>query len=270
MPFFVNLPLSYAHHTPAYVEMFIARGVHPELGMDTFAVQALPKSWHRDMAARFRDAGLSCSIHLPFFDLSPGSMNNAVLEATRATLIRAAELASIYAPAHMVGHPHFNKGEHAPHMARWIKRSVQTWEQVLDITTHDDNHPPLFLENTFERAPHAIVTLLEHLPAERCGFCLDIGHWHSFAQGFRNQDLAAWVDAAGARLGHLHLHDNDGSDDQHTGLGSGTIPLDILFDSLRRNAVRPSVTLEPHDEGAFETSLAFMQARTDLPEILKL
>lgn len=270
MPFFVNLPLSYAHHTPAYVDMFIARGVHPELGMDTTAVQSLPVAWHKEMAERFRDAGLTCAIHLPFFDLSPGSMNNGILAATRNTLSRAAELASIYDPVHMVGHPHFNRGEHAPHMARWVERSTQTWETVLDITSGCPSRSRLFLENTHERAPHAILTLLEHLPEDRAGFCLDIGHWHAFAHGFRKQDLAEWVDAVSPRLGHLHLHDNDGTDDQHLGLGAGSIPLELLFDSLRRNDVRPSATLEPHDEGAFETSVSYMQTRPDLQDTIRL
>lgn len=266
MPVYVNLPLSFAHRTPSYIDMFIKRGVHPELGMDTYAVQALPEEWHKATAARFHNAGITCAIHLPFFDLSPGSMNNAILSATRATLQRATELALIYSPAHLIGHPHYNKGEHEPYMARWLKRATETWTMILDSIPGI----PLFLENTFERSPHAILHLLEHLPANRTSFCLDIGHWHSFAGGFRKQDLAAWLTAIGNRLGHLHLHDNDGSEDQHIGLGAGTIPLNAFFETLRINKIRPTATLEPHDEGAFETSLAYLKEHNILSSTLNI
>ncbi len=259
MPVFVNLPLSYAARQPEYIEIFISRRVCPELGMDTYAVQSLPEAWHRETAARFRQAGLACAVHLPFFDLSPGSLNDAVLDATRATLRRAAELAALYAPQHFVGHPHYNRGEHEPRAEEWLRRGVQTWldvlEQVPDV--------PLFLENTHERALQPILNLLDMLPAARTGLCLDVGHWHAFAQGWRNRDLAEWLELAGARLRHLHLHDNDGSDDQHAGLGAGSIPLEELFGVLAASGVRPSATLEPHDEGAFETSLAVLEQRGD-------
>ncbi len=275
MPVFVNLPLSYAHHTPQYVEMFLARGVNPELGMDTFAVQDLPLRFHQETAARFHDAGLRCAVHLPFFDLSPGSMNDRVLAATRDTIRRAAELAALYTPAHLVGHPHHNRGEHAPHMARWLERSTETWRTILDTLPG----VPLFLENTFDLTPQAILTLLEELAKQtrqtkqtdtRTGFCLDIGHWHTFARGWQKQDLDAWLTAIGSRLGHLHLHDNDGSDDQHAGLGAGTIPLEELFNILRRNEIRPSATLEPHDEGAFNISRAYLKAHPDSMDTLSI
>lgn len=272
MPLFVNLPLSFAHAMPRYVDMFIEQGICPELGMDTVATHMVDEAWHQNIAARFRTAGLTCAVHLPFFDLSPGSMNDGILAATRDTLQRAARLAGLYAPAHLIGHPQYNKGEHEPRLPLWLERSTQTWRAIQRILPG----VPLYLENTHERSPRPILDLLHHLDQtdphqeHRTGFCLDIGHWHSFARGAQLQDIEVWLAAIGTRLQHLHLHDNDGSDDQHMGLGKGSIPLERLFATLHTNAIRPSATLEPHDEEAFETSLRYFAEHPDHGAALRL
>ncbi len=264
MPVFVNLPLSYAAQHPAYVDMFLARNICPELGMDTVAVQELSEAWHRALAKRFADAGLTCAVHLPFFDLSPGSMNDAVLDASRRTLRRGAELATLYAPHHMVGHPTFNRGEHEPRFEEWLRRSAQTWAGVLEA-----GRAPLYLENTYERSAGSIVQLLERLGtgSQRAGFCLDVGHWHAFGGGSRRNTLSEWLGSIGRHLGHLHLHDNDGTEDSHAGLGAGSIPLDDLLMGIReltdRWDIRPSATLEPHTVEAFETSMAYLAHRPE-------
>lgn len=92
--------------------------------MDTVAVQDLPESWHRETAAMLRAEGLACGVHLPFFDLHPGSFNDAILAASRETLRRAAALASLYAPHHMIGHVSWDGSQHGADAARWLERSA--------------------------------------------------------------------------------------------------------------------------------------------------
>lgn len=256
---FVNLPLSWVARDVRWLRMFITRGIAPELGMDTTAVQDLPESWHRDTARRLREAGLACAVHLPFFDLHPGSFNDAVLRASRETLERAASLAQVYGPKHMVGHVAWDGSQHAAAPEKWLERSLATWEGVLAAC-----EAKLWLENTHEREPGRVRSVVDGLPASRAGICFDAGHWFSFARGAARDDMDRWLDAFAPRLAHLHLHDNDGSGDQHLGMGEGSIPWEALFAGLEARGVRPTATLEPHDEAGFETSLAWLAAHPEV------
>lgn len=256
MKLFVNLPLSFAAKNPRYIEMLIEQGVAPELGMDTFAVQNLDMSWHTEIAKRFSEAGISCGIHLPFFDLAPGSLNDQILKATRATLLRALEISQVYKPIHFVGHPGYEAGQHDFYYDEWLSRSCETWS---DFICSDPLTTPLFLENTYERTTKPLVDLVGVLPVERVAHCFDVGHWYSFAKGAQRNDLIEWLDAFSPRLGHLHLHDNDGSEDQHLALGAGSIPLLEVFDYIQKKGLHPSATLEPHTEDAFPASIEFLE-----------
>ncbi|MBZ2170773.1 sugar phosphate isomerase/epimerase family protein [Nitratidesulfovibrio sp. SRB-5] len=263
---FVNLPLSWVVRDPAWLDRFAADGLAPELGIDTFAVQELTLDWHRDTARRLVDAGLACAVHLPFFDLHPGSLNNAILAASRDTLRRAAELAALYAPRHMVGHAAFDNSQHGGAFAAWLERACGTWAAVLEVCA-----APVHIENTHERDPEPVVALVDALAGRfgvRAGICFDAGHWHSFAGGAQRRDLRRWLDAFAPRLAHLHLHDNDGSDDQHLGLGTGSIPLDDLFGGLMARGLHPTATLEPHDEASFAVSRAWLAARKHYADVL--
>ena len=78
--FFVNLTLRGVHTDPSVLDRFLARGVNPELGMDPILMDTATARWHKDTAARLADHGLTASLHLPFFDLQPGSAD-ALAEA---------------------------------------------------------------------------------------------------------------------------------------------------------------------------------------------
>lgn len=79
----------------------------------------------------------------------------------------------------------------------------------------------LLLENIISAGTRAAAlrALLDELdPDGEAGICLDLGHAH-VAGGVMKE-----LTDAGPRLAHLHVHDNDGSEDAHLAPGQGTIP----------------------------------------------
>lgn len=261
--FFVNLTLRHVYRDPSVLTRFLARKVNPELGLDPVLMDAVDMDWHKAMAERLDRAGLTCSLHLPFFDLQPGSADSLLLEATRERLRRAMAVAKIYKPRHLVGHARYDHLLYMLTYPLWKERSIETWRRTLDAWP---DHPPLYLENTAEPDPGTVTELVETLAADhglRVGLCLDFGHWYSFAGGKRENNLETWLDAAANSLRHVHLHDNDGSFDQHLGLGAGTLPWTDVFDGLEKRGLAPTVTFEPHGEEAFVRSMAFVRDRSD-------
>lgn len=265
--FYVNLHLRAAQRDPALLARHLDGGVPPEIGLDPLLMDDKPLAWHVRLARRLDEAGLPRSLHLPFFDLQPGSADRRIRAATRDRLREAMEIAAVYRPDRMIGHAAYDRFLYARSFADWARRAADTWAAVLEDWPE---HPPLCLENTFETDPATVAgtvaVLRDRLPREgarRVGACLDIGHWHSFAGGKVRRDLDRWLDALAPCLLHLHLHDNDGSFDQHLGPGQGEIPFDSLLSGLTGRRLAPTATFEPHEPGGYEAALAFAAAHPD-------
>ena len=272
MPCFINLPLSWLREQPAWADWFVAGRIAPELGLDDASL-TLPDSWHRDMAARFRDAGLPCAVHLPFLGVDAGNPDPLLADLAKDALQRGAELTRLYGAQHMIGHPYFRIKMSGlcleRDLARWLEQSRAVWPELPRIAG-----APLFLENTYEASPDAIATLVAALQPEvtdgpaaggctdgpGIGVCFDVGHWHAFAKKSRPEELDPWLDAFCPFAMHLHLHDNDGNFDQHRGLGCGDVPFDALFARLRARGKTVTVTLEPHDTEALVASARWLEA----------
>lgn len=65
-----------------------------------------------------------------------------------------------------------------------------------------------------------------------CRFALDVGHAH------QNHCLAEFLPAPAA---HYHLHDNDGSQDTHDPVGSGTIDFAPVMAAVHKSGVVPVI-----------------------------
>ncbi len=236
----------------------------PELGLDAWSMQTMGADWHAGVVQSLADAGIRCGAHLPFLDLSPASLDDLVLEASRKRLRRGFTLAKVYGVQHMVGHPGYQSDAHGRHPDQWLLRSRETWKELLQSWP---DHPPLYLENTFDREPGPLLELVQDLRNAELGpvgVCFDVGHWRGLIGGAGEADLERWLTALGPYIGHLHLHDNDGSGDQHLGMGLGDIPWDFFFGWLRDNGVRPTMTFEPHSLADMEQTLRFVQQRLDV------
>lgn len=249
---FVNLPLRYLDEHPEHFELFLSRRVNPELGFDARALDSTNPQRHAENARIFHDAGLACAVHLPFFDLHPGSLDPLVRRAATERLLQALDAARVYEPAHLIAHLDYNHLTYAAFQEQWLENSLATWRTVLDHAC-----APLFLENVFEQAPQRHVRALTELGG-RAGACLDLGHWHSFARGGERGNLDEWLTALDPFPLHLHLHDNDGSADQHLGLGLGAIPWDRLWDFLAKRKAPVTITFEPHTKDDFLATEAYL------------
>ena len=265
--YFVNLNLRVARAKPELFERHVRWGVGVEVGLDPLLLDAVGPDWHREAARRFADAGIAATVHLPFFDLQPGSADVRIRAASRERLRSALDIAALYAPKRLVGHAAYDRFLYIRSFADWAERAADTWATVLAAWPE---HPPLCLENTHETDPATVAGAVEAVrqrlapqAAGRIGVCFDVGHWHSFAGGKQRGNLDAWLDALAPYLLHLHLHDNDGSFDQHLGPGQGEIPFDAIFAGLAARRLRPTATFEPHTPEAFEAALAFAASRPE-------
>lgn len=112
----------------------------------------------------------------------------------------------------------------------------------------------LALENLLFDNYATIEKALTLYPPDFLGVCFDSGHGNFVGGGL------AFLERTAGRLLALHLHDNDGQDDQHNFPFTGTVDWDALIPLLVAAAYEGPVTLEVHLAGTNLTDeMAFLQ-----------
>ena len=136
----------------------------------------------------------------------------------------------------------------------WLDNSLEIWSWLASRIR--DRGGRLMLENVFEHDTGFLVKLMKRLHSFNVGFCLDTGHHAAFAR----TPLSLWLNDLGSYIGQVHLHDNKGTRDDHSALGSGIVDFRMLLESLRGYGERPPVvTLEPHREEDLIPSLKILE-----------
>ena len=235
----VNTPWKYLLE---HMEIVLENRINVEVGFDAEGLDSAPRAELERASARLSDRACRTTIHGPFWDLSPGSLDPLIRRATRHRLEQLFEMVSIFSPIQIVCHTGFDPRHHDGYRKVWMEHSCETWETV--VKKCEDLKIPLLIENVWENDPNIHLELFSRLDSPYFGFCLDVGHQHSFSK----TSLSVWLEALWERLGELHLHDNDGTRDAHYPIGRGGIDFRGLFNFLEDVDREPLITLEPHCE----------------------
>jgi sugar phosphate isomerase/epimerase len=213
----------------------------------------------RDIATWFRDTGVAATLHQPLYLSDRGSGQWSRHVAPNINLIAPEKSQRIIAMDE-------------------VKRALESAEQVpidacvLHLGQKDDPWDTRALENSLTAIEHlkafahplGVRILIENLQNEittpehileilrvghfdRVGVCLDIGHAH-LAEPPSDSQPNVGIDAAfellKPRIAQLHLHDNQGTKDDHLWPGSGNIDW--------QNVARQIATLPANTPGILE------------------
>jgi sugar phosphate isomerase/epimerase len=174
-----------------------------------------------DIEKRFlessRSYDLEYSVHAPLSDINIGSLNPAMKAASLKEVLSAIESCNRMDIDLITFHPGFITplGQlDRPAVMRETARSVHEIDKAAS-----DSGVLAALEN-MPRMPMSTCTdpieLLSMVEGTSLGVCFDIGHAHTAGN---IDDFLRHVD----RFANVHIHDNDGSSDQHLTIGEGRI-----------------------------------------------
>ena len=248
----VNIPFSMLWDQ--YADRFLQAGLNPEVGIDAASMDRFSRADFAAMARRLLERGVTVTIHGPFFDMCPGSLDPQIRAVTRKRFEQLLELVPLFEPKTVVLHAGYDWKRYGYVRDAWLENSLTTWRWLAEQLHALGSR--LMLENVYESEPEEIRTLFEQLSGQGVGLCLDTGHLTAFG----NASAVEWLDTLAAHLGQLHLHDNHGSYDQHLALGTGGIDFAAFFQHLAALFPTPPViTLEPHQEEALAPSLSYLE-----------
>lgn len=248
----VNIPFTMLYES--YLPRFLEHGLNPEIGFDADALDRFSMKEFEDVAKQIQKKGLSTTLHAPYLDLSPGSLDSEVRSVTRRRFQQVMELVPIFQPQTVVCHTGYDHQRYWGLKDAWIEKSLGLWVWLSGEIKKQESL--LMLENVYEQTPQEFLDIYEGLSEQHVGFCLDTGHMAAFS----SEDLSTWLQSLGEHIQQLHLHDNLGNQDDHLGLGEGQIDFRLLFEYLKgRKADPPIVTIEPHREEDLWPSLEYLE-----------
>ncbi len=247
----VNIPFKMLYDT--YLDRFLEYALNPEIGIDAAVLDRFDFADFKRIGKILHDHSLSVTLHGPFIDLSAGSTDPAVRALTRNRFEQLLKLVPVFKPKTVVCHAGYDWKRYGYFKAQWIENCLETWSWLANGL--NEMGAGLMLENVYEKDPQDIRVLLDRLKNLNVGFCLDCGHLSAFG----NSDLKGWLQSLGPYIRQLHLHDNNGSNDEHLAMGLGTIDFKLLFNYFKLNYISPPmITLEPHREEDLWPSLEYL------------
>lgn len=237
---FINAPFKRLQRD--LLNLFLQYHFQPEIGLEGDCLWNCKPEDFSFVAKALIENGLSCTLHAPFQDIVPGGFDQRIVDLSREKLKRAFALLPIFKPKTIVCHLGYEANKHGSNQQRWLDTSLATWSELIGLA--EDSNTRVMFENTYETEPSIHKKLLTALGNHNIGFCLDTGHLMAFARTHWHpwlKELAPW-------LGQLHLHDNNGKNDQHLAVGEGIFDFQALFMDLKKTDLHPVITLEPHSE----------------------
>lgn len=247
---FAHLPYpQMAQHLPFFLE----RRLNPEIFLSADALDEALPSQLEETARALSAEGLSCTVHAPFMDLNPGSLERMLRDATMHRFGQVLDAARILRPEVMVFHPGFDRWRYGEAFGQWLDLSVTAWRSVLDRAR--DIGTLVAVENIFEEEPSTLKALLDAVDDPLFGHCFDVGHWNLF----RKVGLEQWFEALGERIFEVHIHDNSGTRDDHAPPGEGAIDFALYFRLMERYAPGAAYTVEAHSKAHLERSLEVLK-----------
>lgn len=184
-------------------------------------------------------AGLNAVVHLPFA-ADPGSPFGPVREGVVEEFVAGMDLAADLGAEKVVFHPSSDAWD-----LGWTDEETREFvHEGLDdlVPAALDRGLEPCLENVVSSYydVHAFPELLARYPEASMTFDTS----HALLAGMDEADMADFCRAHAERIGHLHLVDTRGGDDEHLPVGMGRIDFATVFDGLADAGWSGTATLE--------------------------
>ena len=167
------------------------------------------------------------------------------------------EVATQLGIQNLIVHSHFSPSIcDSEYIKRWMELSQEFYTQLLsqyDVT--------FLMENCDDVTPEYIKRLIDSFHTPRFKACLDVGH----ANCNSPLSVSEWVSVLGEDLVYCHFSDNDGWNDQHRPIGSGTADYASFTRSVLRQGLHPAVVLEVFTLPEIMQSIAYLKEHRYYP-----
>ncbi len=174
---------------------------------------------------------LQYSVHAPFADINIASPSKPILKAMCRRLEDSIAYAHYLNAYVWIFHPGLKTGISMFYPNMDWRQNVETARLLFKVA--NDYGVRIAIENVPEPYPF-LMKSVEHFVKfyeeinEDIGLALDVGHANI------NGQIESFMETFASKIVHVHAHDNDGKNDQHLGIGYGTVNWENFAKTLRR------------------------------------
>ncbi len=171
------------------------------------------------------------TIHGPYMDLNPISMDEEIKEITYKRYLQIIETAKKFNAEWVVIHTYFSQihNQSPGYQEYWVEENLKFWKNIIPIL--ENKKVKIALENIFDVNPQTIKKLIDTIDSKYFKACVDVGHSNVFSEYSPNE----WIEQLGDRVKYLHVSDNHGKIDEHLELGKGSINFEKINNVLEKN-----------------------------------
>jgi len=181
----------------------------------------------RSMEKELTKAGSrNAIVHGPFTEIIPSAIDHRAVDFGMQRLQEAYEATAAMGLTRMVVHTGYIPLMY--HKSWHLDRSFAFWKRFMADKPADFR---LYIENVFDDEPLMMRDLIDGLEDFRVRMCLDVGHAHVVT--VPEYDVYQWIEILGSRIGHFHLHNNDGSADTHQSFTDGTLDMERIMGCIK-------------------------------------
>lgn len=177
------------------------------------------------------------TLHGVFMDMAAASKDPYIRKYSREKMEQSVAIATELGVKGVVFHSGLI-GE--LQLSSYIKDWADEQESFIRKLLEDYPSIEIYMENTFEKNPAALLQLKERLKGEeRFRLCLDYGH-----ACLSPTPIKEWIVKMAPFIGHMHVNDNDLNADLHLVPGEGMIDFKECKKLLEENKIDTSILLE--------------------------
>lgn len=161
-------------------------------------------------------------LHDPFLDVNPAAYDRLVREVTMKRFDQCYQAGLLLGARKIVFHSGMNP--YVYYKQGWADQVSRFFSEFMDGRQELE----IVLENVFDDDWELLLDVYKKVDHPNFKLCLDIGHAHCYS----SVDVREWAKALAPYVTHVHVHDNLGDRDAHTGLGRGNLPYQQVLENL--------------------------------------
>lgn len=174
------------------------------------------------------------TFHGPFLDLNPMTFDRRLQKIVKLRYEQVYTAAEELGAEKIVFHSGLDPDLY--YLQGWAERMRDFYLEYLE----DRKDIEIVLENVLDREWEPLRDTVEMVHKENFHLCFDMGHAHTYSK----IPVTDWIKGIAPITSHVHVHDNDGTDDLHLPLGKGTIPYKKIFSEIKEHGIDPTFTVE--------------------------
>ena len=194
-------------------------------------------------------AGRRIIVHGPFTELIPCAIDERARELAMKRHMESVEICRELGVRKLILHSGWIPSMYFP---SWqVEKSVEYWKELVVKAGKDFT---ICVENVFEAEPDTLIEIIDGAGDPRLKICLDVGHANAVKT---TGTVEEWIEKMGERIGHFHLHNNDGGSDSHGELTDGALDMERILRLAEKRCPYATYTIESRK---CEKSAAWMAA----------